>query len=70
VIEMDQEDNVKAVVGNIRIKESNKKVKLDKYGNEKVSLGKKIFVWSMFIAMGAAFIVPLILYFINYALNK
>ncbi len=67
---MDQEDNVKAVVGNIRIKESNKKVKLDKYGNEKVSLGKKIFVWSMFIAMGAAFIVPLILYFINYALNK
>ena len=62
---MDQEDNVKAVVGNIRIKESNKKVKLDKYGNEKVSLGKKIFVWSMFIAMGAAFIVPLILYFIK-----
>jgi len=69
VIEMDQEENVKAVVGNIRIKEPKKKVKLDKYGNEKVSLGKKIFVWSMFVAMFAAFIVPLILYLIDY-LNK
>ena len=67
---MDQDENVKAVVGNIRIKEPKKKVKLDKYGKEKVSLGKKIFVWAMFIAMFAAFIVPLAIYFINYALNK
>ena len=67
---MDQEENVKAVVGNIRIKEPKKKVKLDKYGQEKVSLGKKIFVWAMFIAMFAAFIVPLAIYFINYAINK
>ena len=67
---MDQEENVKAVVGNIRIKEPKKKVKLDKYGQEKVSLGKKIFVWSMFIAMFAAFIVPLAIYFINYVLDK
>ena len=67
---MNQDENVKAVVGNIRIKEEKKKVKLDKYGQEKVSLGKKIFVWSMFIAMFAAFIVPLAIYFINYALNK
>ena len=67
---MDQEENVKAVVGNIRIKETKKKVKLDKYGQEKVSLGKKIFVWSMFIAMFAAFIVPLAIYFINYVLDK
>ena len=66
---MDQDENVKAVVGNIRIKEPKKKVKLDKYGKEKVSLGKKIFVWAMFIAMFAAFIVPLAIYFINYALN-
>ncbi len=67
---MNQDENIKAVVGNIRIKEEKKKVKLDKYGQEKVSLGKKIFVWSMFIAMFAAFIVPLAIYFINYALNK
>ena len=67
---MNQDDNIKAVVGNIRIKEDNKKVKLDKYGKEKVSLGKKIFVWSMFIAMFAAFLVPLIIYFINNVLNK
>ena len=67
---MDQDENVKAVVGNIRIKEPKKKVKLDKYGKEKVSLGKKIFVWAMFIAMFAAFIVPLAIYFFNYALNK
>ena len=67
---MGQDENVKAVVGNIRIKEPKKKVKLDKYGQEKVSLGKKIFVWCMFIAMFAAFIVPLAIYFINYALNK
>ena len=67
---MNQDDNIKAVVGNIRIKEDTKKVKLDKYGKEKVSLGKKIFVWAMFIAMFAAFIVPLAIYFINYALNK
>ena len=67
---MNEDNNVKAVVGNIRIKEEKKKVKVDKYGQEKVSLGKKIFVWSMFIAMFAAFIVPLVIYFINYALNK
>ena len=67
---MNQDDNVKAVVGNIRIKEEKKKIKLDKYGNEKVSLGKKIFVWCMFIAMGAAFLVPLALYFINYVSSK
>ena len=67
---MNEDNNVKAVVGNIRIKEENKKVKLDKYGQEKVSLGKKIFVWAMFIAMFAAFIVPLAIYFINYAINK
>jgi uncharacterized membrane protein len=67
---MNEDNNVKAVVGNIRIKENTKKVKLDKYGKEKVSLGKKIFVWAMFIAMFAAFIVPLAIYFINYAINK
>ena len=67
---MNQDENVKAVVGNIRIKEDTKTKKLDKYGKEKVSLGKKIFVWSMFIAMFAAFIVPLIIYFINNVLNK
>jgi len=67
---MNEDNNVKAVVGNIRIKEEKKKVKLDKYGQEKVSLGKKIFVWAMFIAMFAAFIVPLAIYFINYAINK
>ena len=67
---MNEDNNVKAVVGNIRIKEEKKKVKLDKYGQEKVSLGKKIFVWSMFVAMFAAFIVPLAIYFINYVLDK
>ena len=67
---MNEDNNVKAVVGNIRIKAEKKKTKLDKYGNEKVSLGKKIFVWAMFIAMFAAFIVPLAIYFINYSLSK
>ncbi|HPZ24151.1 MAG TPA: hypothetical protein PLB45_02625 [Bacilli bacterium] len=54
-------------VGNIAIKESKHKSKKNKY-NE-ASLGVKVFVWVMFAAMFASFIVPLIYYFIE-AVNK
>ena len=64
------EDIIKEYNVNVYNYKSEEKVKLDKYGQEKVSLGKKIFVWAMFIAMFAAFVVPLAIYFIDYALKK
>lgn len=54
------------VVGDIRIKEpKKKKSKKKKTSTSETSLGIKILVWFMFIAMFASFIVPLIIYFTN-----
>ncbi|MCH5166445.1 MAG: hypothetical protein J1F35_01000 [Erysipelotrichales bacterium] len=53
------------VVGNIRIKQpKNKKAKKKKNASD-TSLITKIFVWFMFVAMFASFIVPLIYYLIS-----
>lgn len=51
-------------VGNIRIKEERKKKNSKKKGSE-LSLGFKIFIWIMFIAMLASFIGPLAYYIIT-----
>lgn len=48
----------KELVGNIRIKEPKKK----KNKKSNLSIGKKIFIWFMFIAMLASFAGPLIYY--------
>lgn len=50
-------------VGNIRIKEPKKKKSKKNNKDSETSLGIKIFVWVMFIAMAASFFVPLIIYF-------
>ena len=51
------------VVGDIRIKQSNKKKKKKKSDN--TSIGTNIFLWVMFIAMHSSFLVPLALYLIS-----
>lgn len=51
------------LVGDIRIKEKPKKKKKKKTSDS--SLLTKIFVWFMFIAMFASFIVPLIFYLVT-----
>lgn len=51
------------VVGDIRIKQTKKKKNNKKSDN--TSIGTKIFVWVMFIAMLASFVVPLALYLIS-----
>ncbi|MBO5475739.1 MAG: hypothetical protein J5982_04485 [Bacilli bacterium] len=48
----------KELVGNIRIKEPKKK----KSKKSDLSIGKRIFIWFMFIAMLASFAGPLIYY--------
>ncbi len=48
----------KELVGNIRIKEPKKKNKKNKKSD--LSIGKRIFIWFMFIAMLASFAGPLI----------
>ena len=50
-------------VGNIKIKEANKKKK--KTNTSSTPLGVKIFVWVMFFAMLASVIAPLAYYFIT-----
>ncbi|MCR5483167.1 MAG: hypothetical protein K6E99_01990 [Bacilli bacterium] len=58
--EIDQ--SVYEQVGHIRIKESKKKNKKNKSGK---AWWEIILTWGMLIAMTAAFVVPLILYFIR-----
>ena len=53
--------NNKELVGNIRIKEPKKK----KRKKSDLSIGKKIFIWFMFIAMLASFAGPLIYYLVS-----
>ena len=53
--------NNKEMVGNIRIKEPKKK----KRKKSDLSIGKKIFIWFMFIAMLASFAGPLIYYLVS-----
>ncbi len=55
--------NDNGVVGDIKIKQPKKRYKKNKESSS--SLGVKIFVWFMFIAMLASFIVPLVFYFIS-----
>ncbi len=50
--------NNKELVGNIRIKETKKKKKK----KSDLSIGKKVFIWFMFIAMLASFAGPLLYY--------
>ena len=52
------------VVGDIRIKQPKQKKKKKKKTSD-TSLGIKIFVWTMFVAMFASFIVPLIYYLVT-----
>jgi hypothetical protein len=70
VINMKKEidESIYEQVGHIRIKEPKKK----KNGKKRdgLPLWQKIFVWAMFFAMLAGFIVPLVLYFINYAIAE
>lgn len=56
-------NNENGVVGDIKIKQPRKKTKKGK--DNSTSLGVKIFVWFMFIAMLASFAVPLIFYLIS-----
>lgn len=56
-------NNENGVVGDIKIKQPRKKNKKNK--DNSTSLGVKIFVWFMFIAMLASFIVPLIFYLVS-----
>ncbi len=51
-------------VGDIRIKEP-KKSKKKKKKTSDTSLGTKIFVWFMFLAMAASFLVPMIYYLVS-----
>ena len=55
--------NDNGVVGDIKIKQPKKKNKKNKESSS--SLAVKVFVWFMFIAMLASFIVPLVFYFIS-----
>ena len=61
------DESVYEQVGHIRIKEP--KVKKNAKKND-LPLWQKIFVWAMFFAMLAGFVVPLVLYFINYAIAE
>lgn len=56
-------NNENGVVGDIKIKQRKKKNKKNK--DSSTSLGVKIFVWFMFIAMLASFVAPLIFYLIS-----
>lgn len=56
-------NNENGIVGDIKIKQPRKKNKKGKENS--TSLGVKIFVWFMFIAMLASFAVPLIFYLIS-----
>lgn len=53
------------IVGDIRIKEKPKKNKKKKKKTSDASLLTKVFVWFMFIAMLASFLVPLIIYLVS-----
>lgn len=56
-------NNENGVVGDIKIKQPRKKKKKNK--DSSTPIGVKIFVWFMFIAMLASFIVPLIFYLVS-----
>ena len=64
---MNKDERNNGLVGDIRIKEPKKKKerKKKKSSTSETSLGVKIFVWFMFIAMAASFFVPLIYRFIS-----
>lgn len=53
------------VVGDIRIKQSKDKKKKKNKNTSETPLMTKVFVWFMFIAMFASFIVPLVYYLIS-----
>ena len=59
---MNNDEKKYEVVGDIRIKEPKKKKKTKKKTSD-TSLGIKILVWFMFIAMFASFAVPMVIYF-------
>lgn len=56
-------NNENGVVGDIKIKQPKKKNKKKK--DNSTPIGIKIFVWFMFIAMLASFMVPLMMYLIR-----
>ena len=53
------------VVGDIRIKQPKTKKVKKKKSTSDTSLITKVFVWFMFVAMFASFIVPLIYYLVS-----
>lgn len=55
-------DKDKEIVGDIRIKQTKSKKKKN---GDNTSIGVKIFVWFMFLAMLASFLTPLIYYLVS-----
>jgi hypothetical protein len=64
------DDNIKAVVGNIPIKEEKKKKKKNCKNDEKLPLGWRIFVAIMALMMFMSFAGGLIYYFISAMQNS
>ena len=67
---MNNKDDIKAVVGNIPIKEEKKKKKKNSKSDEKLPLGWRIFVAIMALMMFMSFAGSLIYYFISAMKNS
>jgi hypothetical protein len=67
---MNNKDDIKAVVGNIPIKEEKKKKKKNSKNDEKLPLGWRIFVAVMALMMFMSFAGSLIYYFVYAVKNS